>query len=164
DLASLGRLLGEHPGLAAARIVGPAGGSRTPLHVATDWPGFFPDGPAVVAALVAARRRPGARTEARGAAAPAPHVAASSDGPEAADALIAGGADLEADGASIAGGTALDNAVGYGCWNVARLLVARGARVGKLWHAAALGMTARVAELLDGPAPPTAAELNDAFW
>src|SRR5262249_62149649 len=32
------------------------------------------------------------------------------------------------------------------------------------WHAAALGMTARAAELLDGPAPPTAAELNDAFW
>ena len=164
DLASLVRLLGEHPDAAGARIANPAGASRTPLHVATDWPGFFPNGPAVVAALVAAGADPDARKEGRGAAETPLHWAASSDDAEVADALIAGGADLEAPGASIAGGTALDNAVGYGCWNVARLLVARGARVGKLWHAAALGMTARVAELLDAPAPPRADELNDAFW
>ena len=47
--------------------------------------------------------------------------------------------DIEMAGGSI--GTPLDNAVGYGCWNVARLLVQRGARVSKLWHAAALGLT-----------------------
>ena len=29
---------------------------------------------------------------------------------------------------NLAGGTPLDNAVGYACWQVARLLVARGAR------------------------------------
>jgi hypothetical protein len=52
------------------------------------------------------------------------HWAASSDD---AEALIHGGADIEAPGGSI--GTLLDNAVGDGCWwHVARLLTARGAR------------------------------------
>ncbi len=35
---SLWQLLRSHPGLAMARISGD-GGVRTPLHVATDWPG-----------------------------------------------------------------------------------------------------------------------------
>jgi ankyrin repeat protein len=81
-----------------------------------------------------------------------------------ADALIAGGADLEAPGASIAGGTPLDDAVGYGCWRVARLLVERGARVDKLWHAAGLGMIPRVEAYFAGPTQPTPTEVNDAFW
>ena len=42
DLRTLNRLLEEHPGLAAARIVDDKGGSATPLHAVTDWPGFFP--------------------------------------------------------------------------------------------------------------------------
>ena len=66
-------------------------------------------------------------------------------------------------GASIAGGTPLNDAVGYGCWRVSRLLVERGARVDRLWHAAALGLTARVDELL-AATPPTKQELTDAFW
>lgn len=45
-------------------------------------------------------------------------------------------------------GTPLDNAVGYGCWHVARLLAARGARVDRLWHAASLGMLDRLEDLL----------------
>ena len=70
---------------------------------------------------------------------------------------------IEAAGASIAGGSPLDDAVGYGCWQVARLLVARGARVERLWHAPALGMTQRVDELM-AAAPPTHQALIDAFW
>ena len=58
------------------------------------------------------------------------------------------------------GRDATDNAVGYACWNVARLLVARGAAVTKLWHAAALGMVGQTEELLaeqpDG--------VSHAFW
>jgi ankyrin repeat protein len=91
------------------------------------------------------------------------HWAASSDDVEVARALIDGGADIEAGGASIAGGAPLDDAVGYGCWQVARLLVDRGARVDRLWHAAALGMIPRAEELLAG-ANPTQQELTDAFW
>ena len=53
-------------------------------------------------------------------------------------ALIDGGADIEIPDGSI--GTPLDNAIGYACWNVARLLVTCGVKVDKLWHAAALGL------------------------
>jgi hypothetical protein len=50
-------------------------------------------------------------------------------------------------------GTPLANAVGYGCWEVARLLVARGASVDEPWQAAALGLLERLAKLL-GDDPP----------
>jgi ankyrin repeat protein len=78
-------------------------------------------------------------------------------------ALIDGGADLEAPGASIADGSPLDDAIGYGCWQVARLLVARGARVDRLGHAAALGIFSRVEELLAADDPGRQG-LTDAFW
>ena len=90
--------------------------------------------------------------------------AASSDDVEVAEALLAGGADIEARGGSIAGGTALENAIGYGCWRVARLLLNHGAKVEKLWHAAALGMTAMVAQFLKEGPPPASEEVNHAFW
>ena len=54
--------------------------------------------------------------------------------------------------------------MGYGCWNVARLLVQRGARVDKLWQAAALGVMTRVEELLAATPPPSADDINEAFW
>jgi uncharacterized protein len=75
-----------------------------------------------------------------------------------------GAARTEVAGASIADGTALDNAVGYGCWRVAYLLVERGAHVTKLWQAAGLGMMPRVEEMLAVVAPPTAEDINNAFW
>jgi ankyrin repeat protein len=163
DLQTLNRLLGENPGLAAARIVNDKGGSATPLHAVTDWPGFFPDGPKIVAVLIGAGADPDASIEGSWHTETPLHWAASSDDVEVARALIDGGADLEAPGASIACGTPLDDAVGYGCWQVARLLVDRGARVDRLWHAAALGMIPRAEELL-ASAPPTQQQLTDAFW
>jgi uncharacterized protein len=164
DVEELRRLLGEHPGLATARIEGARGGSRTPLHIATDWPGYFPNGPQVVVALVEAGAEVDARGEGKGAAETPLHWAASSDDVDVASALIDAGADIEAPGASIAGGVALDNAIGYGCWQVARLLVERGARVEKLWHAAALGMRSRVEELLGATPPPSKQDVTDAFY
>lgn len=163
DEDALRGLLDKRPGLAGARFCSAEGGSRTALHVAADWPGFFPKGPAIVAQLIAAGADPNAPVEGSWHAETALHWAASSDDVEVARALIHGGADIEAPGASIAGGTPLDDAVGYGCWRVARLLVERGARVDKLWQAAALGMTSRVEELLSS-APPTRQDLTDAFW
>ena len=56
----------------------------------------------------------------------------------------------------------LDNAVGYGCWHVARRLVERGARVNRRWHAAALGLMSRVEEL--AAAGPTPEQMGEAFW
>jgi ankyrin repeat protein len=164
DLETLRALLTKHPGLAAARIEGARGGARTPLHIVTDWPGYFPNGPAVVAALVEAGADVDARMEGRGAPETPLHWTASSDDVEVARALIQAGADIEAPGASIADGTPLDDAAGYACWQVARLLVERGARVDKLWHAAALGLRSRVEELLGTTPPPTRQDITDAFY
>jgi uncharacterized protein len=159
DTAAVARLLGDEPRLPLARIA-QRGGTRTPLHVVTDWPGYFPLGPQIVRLLIAAGADPDAVTTPDPGETPL-HWAASSDDADVAAALIDGGADIEKPGGSI--GTPLDNAVGYSCWHVARLLAARGARVDKLWHAAALGMLARLEELLaeghDGPD-----EVSQAFW
>jgi uncharacterized protein len=159
NIPALERLLATRPGLAAERITGRKGGTSTPLHIVTDWPGYFPNGPAIVRILIEADADPNALTSPGKPETPL-HYAASSDDADVADALINGGADLEVPGGSI--GTPLDNAVGYGCWHVARLLVARGARVDKLWHAAALGLLPRLEELI--VAGPAADELNEAFW
>jgi uncharacterized protein len=162
-LDELAQLLDEQPQLADARIAGRRGGWRTPLHLVTDWPGYFPNGPAVVRLLIEAGADPSAPSDDGPSETPL-HWAASSDDLEVAAALIDGGADIEALGGSIAGGGPLANAVGYGCWHVGRLLVARGARVESLWQAAALGMQERVLELLAADPPPTHRQLDDAFW
>ncbi len=157
DTASLAALLRENPGLANAHIHG----DRTALLVAADWPGYFPNGPAAVRLLIEAGADPNADSGGGRPETPL-HWAASSDDADVADALISGGADLERPGGSI--GTPLDNAVGYGCWNVARLLVQHGAQVSKLWHAAALGIMPRVEELLAATPAPSPDDINEAFW
>jgi len=154
NLESLQRLLAGNPGLAIARIQNNKEGSRTPLHIATDWPGYFPNGAPVVTALVSAGADPNAPMLGSRHAETPLHWAASSDDVEVADALIAGGADVEARGGSIAGGTPLDAAVGYGCCQVARLLVKRGAKVERLWLAAALGMMSHIEEYFARSTPP----------
>jgi uncharacterized protein len=157
DTTALADLLSRHPGLACEQIHGP----RTPLHVAADWPGYFPAGPVTVRLLIEAGADPNADPGGDRPETPL-HWAASSDDADVADALISGGADIETPGGSI--GTPLDNAVGYGCWNVARLLVQRGARVDKLWLAAALGIMPRVEELLAVIPPPSPEDITEAFW
>ena len=158
DTDSLAALLGQHPGLASEQIHG----TRTPLHVAADWPGYFPAGPATVRLLIGAGADPNVVvTDGTQAETPL-HWAASSDDADVAAALISGGADIERPGGSI--GTPLDNAVGYGCWNVARLLVQRGARVSKLWHAAALGLMPQVEDFLAASPAPSPGDITEAFW
>lgn len=160
DADTLRGLLAEHPDLASEPITGERG-SKTPLLAATDWPGYFPGGPAIVRMLLDAGADPNRTTGGDKPETPL-HWAASSDDADVAEVLISGGADIEMPGGSI--GTPLDNAIGYGCWHVARLLVASGARVDKLWHAAALGMLPRIEELLAAAPAPAAADLNEAFW
>ena len=165
DVEAIRRLLRGDPALATARLVGRRGGTGTPLHLVADWPGYFPNGPQVARLLIDAGADPDALTTSQGAqAGPGSetplHYAASSDDVDVAAALIDAGADIEVPDGSI--GTPLDNAVGYGCWQVARLLVTRGARVDKAWHAAALGMLARLETLL-GSDPP-AGQVSQAFW
>jgi ankyrin repeat protein len=155
-------LVTENQDLAPALLVDDKGGSGTPLHAATDWPGYFPNGPEIVSILIDAGADPNIAVEGSWHAETPLHWAASSDDVDVARALIDGGANIEATGASLGGGTPLDDAVGYGCWQVARLLVERGALV-DLGQAAALGLMTRVEELLAADRT-TSEELNDAFW
>jgi uncharacterized protein len=161
DIATLERLLADRPGLERARVTGRRGGWRTPLHIVADWPGFFPNGPEIVRLLTAAGADPNSRHPRPRSETPL-HWAASSDDVEVAEALIDAGADIHGPEGSI--GTPLANAIGYSCWQVARLLVARGARVEELWHAAALGDRGRLEELLGADPAPTLEQISPAFW
>lgn len=153
NLALLNQLLTADPTLATTRV----DGQRTPLHVATDWPGHFPNVRATITLLV----QHGADVNARVIGLPhreTPlHWAASSDDVEALHALLDHGADIEATGAVIGDGTPLADAVAFATWRAARALVERGART-TLWQAAALGLMDRLEE----PASPQ--EITNAFW
>ena|SRR6266850_2311445 len=63
DLRSLQRLLEKHPGVASARIQDQKGGLRTLLHVATDWPGHFPNCAAVIRVLIRSGGNPNVQIE-----------------------------------------------------------------------------------------------------
>jgi ankyrin repeat protein len=164
QLDILKSVLSARPELASVGMVGPKGldgGWRTPLHVATDWPGYFPYAPQSAALLLEAGADP--NLDSGGGRPETPlHWAASNDDVDVAAVLVDGGARLDTPGGSI--GTPLDNAVGYGCWHVARLLVERGAPVERLWQAAALGMLSRIDELLAATPDPAQSEIDQAFY
>ena len=159
NIKDLQSLLTKNPALATMRV----DGARTLLHVATDWPGHFPNNAVTVSTLIA-----------HGADLNAPfignhtetalHWAASCDDVEVIDVLLDGGANIEATGAVIGGGTALADAVAFGQWQAARRLIERGAE-STLWQAAALGLMNRVeAHFADGAAPVSASDVTNAFW
>ena len=137
------------------------GQSRTLLHAVTDWPGHVPEAAAKVAALVAAGADVNARFTGPHTETPL-HWAASSDDIAALDALLDAGADIEADGAVIAGGTPMADAVAFGQWNAARRLLERSART-NLWQAAALGLLDRVRDEL-ARTRPAQEQLDNALW
>ena len=166
DVDTLLRHLRDHPELAAARIVDDRGVSRTLLHVAADWPGHFPNGPATVAALIAAGAEVDTRVGHPGSHGPpetALHWAASSDDVGVLDALLDGGADIEAPGAVFTGGTAMSDAVVFAQWRAARRLLERGAMT-TVWQAAALGLLDRVQQCCETPPPTSAEQITNAFW
>ncbi|HEY0141495.1 MAG TPA: ankyrin repeat domain-containing protein [Thermoanaerobaculia bacterium] len=166
DVDGLRNLLMAHPDLARATIVDGKGIRRTLLHIVTDWPAHFPKAAATVATLIAAGADPDAVVRVPGhdeMAETALHWAASSDDVEAIDALLDGGANIEAPGAIFTGGTAMSDAVVFAQWNAARRLLERGART-TLWQAAALGLTDRLAGYFAEAASPSSHDVTNALW
>ena len=158
NLVSLEQLLSENPGLARARI----DGNRTLLHVATDWPGHFPNSEASVATLIAH----GAEVNAAfiGSHSETPlHWAASCNDVRVVDALLDHGAEIEACGGVIGDGTPLADAVAFGQWEAARRLVERGART-TLWQTAALGLMTHIEKFFASESLPTSDEITNACW
>jgi uncharacterized protein len=78
------------------------------------------------------------------------------------DALLDHGANSEANGACIGGGTPLADAVAFGQWKAARRLIERGAST-NLWQAAGLGLMERVKDQFANAVPPTPEEITNAF-
>ena len=77
-------------------------------------------------------------------------------------ALVEAGADVEASGAVLGGGSPMADAVGFGQWQAARRLLEHGAKT-TLWQSAALGLLDRVqAEVAESN--PSPEELTAAFW
>ena len=166
DVTSARRQIDDRQELAAARIIDEQGVSRTLLHVVADWPGHVPNGPLLVAALVSAGadvNAPVHHTGPNGSAETALHWAASSDDVEIIDALLDHGADIEAKGAVITGGTAMSDAVIFAQWSAARRLLERDANT-TLWQAAALGLIDRVDALCKQSPQPGDMELTNSLW
>ena len=160
----LRRLLASHPELARVCLGDDdaVGMSRSLLHVATDWPGHFPEVAASIAALVNAGADVNARF--RGPHEETPlHWAASSDDVEAITALLDAGADIDADGGVIAGSTPLADATAFAQWNAARLLIDRGARA-HVFDLAAIGRTADVLAQLEGANVNDAEVMSRCLW
>ena len=133
---------------------------RSLLHIATDWPGHFPEVGQTIEVIINAGcpvdvRMRGPHRET------ALHWAASSNDIDAINALVGGGADLELDGSVTDGGTALANAVNFGQWDAAGLLIALGA-IPELYQAAALGLVKELNQLL--AASPAQPALDHALW
>ena len=140
----------------------PKGMSRTLLHAATDWPGHVSGGAATVAALIEAGADVNARFHAPHAETPL-HWPASSNDVEVLDALLDAGADIDADGGVIGGGTPLADARAFGQWQAGHRLVERGAPT-TLVDAATLGLRDRLRRYFETDTQPARDKISHAFW
>lgn len=159
QLDVLRELLDSRPKLISARIVDAKGGHRTLLHIATDWPGHFPNVSAIITLLIERGADPSTPFIGPVAHETPLHWAASSNDTNAIDALLDGGANIEAPGAVFTNGTAMSDAVIFAQWNAARLLLARGAKT-TFTESAALGLVDRLEQHSD----PEPQQLTAALW
>lgn len=158
DVAALELILSHNPAAARERI----DGQRTLLHVATDWPGHFPNVRQTI--VVLAQHGADLNAPFHGSHSETPlHWAASTDDVDALDALLGLGADIESPGSVIDGGAPLSDAVAFGCWRAARRLIERGA-CSTIWQSAALGLMDRLREHFATDTKPSNEVITNAFW
>jgi ankyrin repeat protein len=158
DVVALNIFLSQNPAAVRERI----DGQRTLLHVATDWPGHFPNVRQTIMALTYHGADLNAPFHGRHSETPL-HWAASSDDVDALDALLDLGADIESPGSVIDGGAPLSDAVAFGCWRAARRLIEKGA-CSTIWQSAALGLTDRLHEHFARDTKPSKRDVTNAFW
>ena len=124
------QLLSENTNLDGVSIRGKENdATRSLLHVVTDWPGHFPNVSETICLLITAGADVNAGIEGADTETPL-HWAASSNDVAAIDVLLDGGANMDVQGAVIAGGDPLEDAIGFQNWDAAKRLVERGARTG----------------------------------
>ncbi|HUH61348.1 MAG TPA: ankyrin repeat domain-containing protein [Terracidiphilus sp.] len=157
DILAQRRFLEENPRAARLRV----DGQRTLLHIATDWPGHFPNVRETITLLAEHGADLNAPFHGRHAETPL-HWAASTDDLTALNTLLDLGADIEAPGSVIGGGAPLADAVAFGQWKAARRLVERGARA-TFWQSAALGIMDRLRDAFASEAR-SADDVTNAFW
>lgn len=154
NIITLKTLLNKNQNLANSYIYDEAHDTkRSLLHIATDWPGHFPNVAETIKLLIEAGTNVNAIIEGPNTETPL-HWAASSNDIAAIDALLDGGADLDAQGAVIAGGDPLEDAIGFQNWDAAQRLVLRGAKT-TLGDEAALGLMEKIKERFEGDSFPS---------
>lgn len=161
DLDTLRQILADEPALSQVRI-GSTDDSRSLLHIATDWPGHFPNVAETIRVLADAGADLNAAYEGPRHEETPLHWAASCDDVAAIDALLDNGADIEAPGSIFYNGTAIADATIFSQWKAARRLVERGAKT-NLTESATLGLLDRVEKFVSDD-PENINEISHAFW
>ena len=162
NIEVLEKVLDENPSLASSFIQDKENNFRSLLHIATDWPGHFPRVQETISRLIAAGANVNAGIKGPKTETPL-HWAASSNDVNAIDALLDGGANLDAQGAVIAGGDPLEDAIGFQNWNAAKRLVERGAKT-KLGDEAALGLIDKINDRFSQGTVPSQGNIAYSFW
>lgn len=160
DVEDLQVLLADDPSLARCVVEDSDGGGRSTLHLLADAPGSRPRSAQSLVVLVAAGADLNAAVEAMWHCETALHWAASNDDVVLIDALLDAGADIEAAGSSIGGGSPIQSALGYGMLKAVVRLYERGARL-TLSHYVVMGMTEQARQAASTADPD---ELDAALW
>lgn len=163
DVEALRTLLDDNPGISKARILDEKRAGRTLLHIATDWPGHFPNVAQTIGLLIERGADPDAPMLGGNAPERPLHWAASSNDVNALDALLDGGANIECPGAIFTNGTAMSDAVIFAQWDAARRLLERGAKT-TLTQSAGLGLLDRLATHFEQEPQPPGDEITAALW